>query len=295
MKLLVSPVHDPYLNIAVERYLFDHYDGEEIVFLWVNDPCVVIGRNQNAWLETDLTVLKEEHAVLCRRYTGGGAVWHDRGNLNYTWITEEDSPSGIISMIRDVLHSFGIPALTNERNDLLINGKKFSGTASLMDDGIHLYHGTLMVDVDISRLERVLTPSKLKMKSHGIDSVRSRVMNLNTICSELTVEALIQRFTEMYPGKSVPWPGKEAQDLRNALSSEEWLLEQSPKFDVLLEYRIHGSLYRVSIDVDSGRITNAAVSTDDLRPVDVLLVEEQLAGEVFDEEKIGEIVKEAVQ
>ena len=294
MKHLVSPVHDPYLNIAVERYLFDHYSGEELVLLWVNNPCVVIGRNQNAWLETDHTALKEEQAVLCRRYTGGGAVWQDRGNLNYTWITEENSPERIIRMIQDTLQSFGIPALRNERNDLLIGDRKFSGTASLMDEGVHLYHGTLMIDVDLDRLERVLTPSVLKMQSHGIDSVRSRVMNLNTLSRELTVEGMIQRFLQLFPSEEIPWPGEEAQDLRSVLASEKWLLEQSPKFDVLLEYRIHGSLYSVSADVHSGRIEQVSVSTDDLRPVDTSALEEQLTGMLFDEDTIRRKIKETV-
>ncbi|MBR2990486.1 MAG: lipoate--protein ligase [Solobacterium sp.] len=296
MKRLVSPVCDPYQNIAVERQLFDDYDGEDTAFLWVNDPCVVIGRNQNPWLETDRDAMKQEGVLLCRRYTGGGAVYQDRGNLNYSWISRDTTPQRMISMITEVLKSFGIKAVRSERNDLMIDDRKFSGTASLRDDGISLYHGTLMISVDRERLARVLTPSRLKIESHGIDSVRSRVMNLSDM-ADISTEAFTARFLELFPGDDIPWTGqKESVRMRrNELSSAEWLLEQTPGFDALLEYRINGSLYQAAVKTDSGRITEAILYTDSLDPFGLEHVSERMKGCLFDRDTLEEIIKEAVQ
>ncbi len=296
MRIVVSPQYDPYLNIAAEKTLFDEYDGEDTVFLWVNDPCVVIGRNQNAWLETDRTVLEEEDVRICRRYTGGGAVYQDHGNLNYSWITGSDSPKRILDMVSGTLRSFGMDAVRSERNDLLTEGRKFSGTASLRDDGKYLFHGTLMIGVDIARLERVLKPSRLKMQSHGIDSVRSRVINLNTVLPELSTERFTERFSELYPADTGVFPGDrdDVKALRNQLAGDAWLYEQSPGFDVLLEYRINGSLYQVSAKIVSGRIDAASVYTDSLDPADVSHIADRLRNMLFDEERIEEVIRAAL-
>ena len=295
MKRLVSPVRDPYLNIAVERQLFDDYDGEDTAFLWVNDPCVVIGRNQNPWLETDRDAMKQEGVLLCRRYTGGGAVYQDRGNLNYSWISCDTTPQRMITMITEILKTFGIEAVRSERNDLMIDDRKFSGTASLRDDGISLYHGTLMISVDRERLARVLTPSRLKIESHGIDSVSSRVMNLSDM-ADISTEAFTARFLELFPGDDIPWPGDKdsVRMRRNKLSSAEWLLEQTPGFDAVLEYRIHGSLYQAAVKTDSGRITEASLFTDSLDPSGLEYVSERMKGCLFDRDTLEEIIKEAV-
>lgn len=296
MKCLVSPVHDPYLNIAVERQLFDDYDGEDTAFLWVNDPCVVIGRNQNPWLETNRDAMKQEGVLLCRRYTGGGAVYQDRGNLNYSWISRDTTPQRMICMITEVLKTFGIRAVRSERNDLMIENRKFSGTASLRDDGVSLYHGTLMISVDRERLARVLTPSRLKIESHGIDSVRSRVMNLSDM-ADISTEAFTARFLDLFPGDEILWPGESdsVRKRRNVLSSAEWSLEQTPGFDALLEYRISGSLYQLAVRTDSGRIAEASLYTDSLDPAGLEHVSERMKGCLFDRDTLEEIIKEAVQ
>ena len=295
MKHLVSPSTDPYLNIAAERQLFDDYSGEDTVFFWVNDPCVVIGRNQNPWLETDRDAMKKEHVLLCRRYTGGGAVYQDRGNLNYSWISRDATPERLITMITNVLNTFGIRAVRSQRNDLLIGERKFSGTASLRDEGISLYHGTLMIRVDRERLSRVLTPSKLKIASHGIDSVRSRVMNLADL-ADITSEAFTERFLAQYPSEETGWPGdsEDVQKRRKRLMSEEWLLEQTPGFDAVLEYRINGVQYQVTVKTDSGRIVQAQVYTDSLDPAGIPGIAEHLNGCLFDREIVERILKEAV-
>lgn len=267
MRLYCADSHDPYVNLAVEQALFAR--REEAVYLWRNAPCVVIGRNQNPYQEADLDYMKEHNVSLVRRCTGGGAVFQDLGNLNYSFFTECDSPSYIIGLVKEVLASFGIAVEQSGRNDLLAGGKKISGTAFLYDDD-YLYHGTLLVDVCKDQLERCLTPSALKLQAKGIDSVRARVVNLRELSDEITVVGLIQRFEELLGTKaeSVPITGqicREAEKLR----SDHWLYGESPQYEITLERRLGGNLYQFALHVEQGRIRDLKVYTDALKTPDM--------------------------
>lgn len=186
----------PYRNLAMEEYLLLHCDKEEcILYLWQNRNTVVIGRNQNAWKECLVSKLEEEDGYPVRRLSGGGAVYHDLGNLNFTFLVRKDNydVDRQLDVILNAVKKLGIHAEKSGRNDILIDGHKFSGNAFYEQGDCCYHHGTLMVNVNLGELSRYLTVSKDKLKSKGVDSVRARVANLTEYAPDLTVEELKEK------------------------------------------------------------------------------------------------------
>ena len=206
-RLLVcrSRSFDPYENLALEEALLSRVgEGELILYLWQNEGTVVIGRNQNPWKECRTALLAEEGGHLARRLSGGGAVFHDRGNLNFTFLMNEadyDLPRQL-TVLERACRSLGIPAQRSGRNDLLAEGRKFSGNAFYKHNGKAYHHGTLMVNVDMERVSRYLSPSKAKLAAKGVDSVRSRVVNLREFVPGLSIDrladALVDALMDVY-------------------------------------------------------------------------------------------------
>ena len=208
--------------------------GEETVYLWVNAPCVVIGRNQNPYRETDLPYLTDYGISLVRRFSGGGAVYHDLGNLNYTCITRNPEPMGILTLVRSVLRSLGVQAVPGGRNDLLVGDRKVGGMASQLDR-VCLHHGTLMVEVDLHTLTRALRPSPLKLRAKGIPSVRARVANLTEFLPGLTVSRLTEMFRETLGLEETPLEvTPSVLETESELRSLDWLYGESPDYDLSL-------------------------------------------------------------
>ena len=189
---------DPYENLALEEALLDRVrPGELILYLWQNERTVVIGRNQNPWKECRTALLAEEGGRLARRLSGGGAVFHDLGNLNFTFLmaAEDYDLPRQLTVLERACQSLGIPAQRSGRNDLLADGRKFSGNAFYKHNGKAYHHGTLMVDVDLEKVQRYLSPSRAKLAAKGVDSVRSRVVNLREFVPCLTIAALSDALT----------------------------------------------------------------------------------------------------
>ena len=186
---------DPTWNLALESWLFDRQTEETILYLWQNAPCVIIGRNQSAAREADLELARQLAVPVIRRQTGGGAVWHDLGNLNFTYITNEDDDpdtpyAAFLQPLMEVLAGQGIPVAFNGRNDLCVADRKVSGSAARLRGGRLLHHGTLLVCSNLTRMTQLLTPDADKLQRNGVRSVRSRVANLSEFAPELTVEKL---------------------------------------------------------------------------------------------------------
>jgi len=206
--IYVSLETDPYFNIAAEYQLFMETGPETALFLWQNRPAVILGRNQNVFAECDMAFLKTNKIFPVRRLSGGGAVFHDLGNVNFTFLAREENAdiARYLKVIRDAVQSLGVECAFSGRNDLLACGKKFSGHAYYADDGHFFYHGTLMISVDMGMLAGALKPSFLKLNSKGIDSVISRVINLSDICGSITPQsmkdALIQAFMAEYAAEA---------------------------------------------------------------------------------------------
>src|SRR5699024_4579045 len=173
-----------YINLAIEEYVLNNF-GEKDTYLlfYINEPSIIIGKNQNTLEEVNTDYVEENNIKVVRRLSGGGAVYHDEGNLNYSFITKDDGDrfhnfAKFTEPIVKALNSVGVPAELNGRNDLLIEGKKFSGNAQFLTRGRMFSQGTLMFDSEIEHVVSALNVSKEKIESKGIKSIRSRVTNI---------------------------------------------------------------------------------------------------------------------
>ena len=282
--------HDPHYNLAVEQFLLESVaEGQCILYLWQNQNTVVIGRNQNPWKECRTTLLAEEGGILARRLSGGGAVFHDLGNLNFTFLLPQADYDleRQLSVIRDAVRSLGIPAEISGRNDILAGGRKFSGNAFYKNGKRAYHHGTLLVEADMEKLSRYLSPSKAKLHAKGVDSVRSRVVNLKSLNPEVTVDALKAALQEAF--KAVyhcPLTFLEEQNLDQhriaALTqrnrSWEWNFGQKLPFTVECAGRFPWGGVQVQLAVEDGIIRQATIYSD---AMDALLIpqwRERLAG-----------------
>ncbi len=262
---------DPQENLAVEQALLEATDaGCCTLYLWQNQNTVVIGKNQNAWKECRTALLEQEGGKLARRLSGGGAVYHDLGNLNFTFLlpTEDFDLSRQFSVLQRALLRLGIPAELSGRNDLTADGQKFSGNAFYHHAGRSYHHGTLLVSADLDRMSRYLRPSAAKLKAKGVDSVRSRVTNLCALRETLTVAklqtALIDAFTEVYgsvPTFAAPDPEAVAR-LTARNRSWEWNYGAQLPFDFSCGDRFPWGEVQIELKVDGGTVTRAKVYTD---------------------------------
>lgn len=265
--------NDPYYNLAVEQYLLESVEDRCILYLWQNENTVVIGRNQNPWKECRTTLLGEEGGHLARRLSGGGAVFHDLGNLNFTFLLpqEDYDLARQLTVIREAVRSLGIEAEISGRNDVLAQGRKFSGNAFYKNGKQAYHHGTLLVDADMEKMSRYLNPSKAKLQSKGVDSVRSRVVNLKELNPDITIDALknamADAFSRVY--------GMEAQmlcetDLDNTRISEltqrnrswDWNYGQKLPFTFECEARFPWGGLQIQLQVENGTISTAKVYSD---------------------------------
>ena len=224
----------PYENLGLEQYLTGQAaPGQCILYLWQNCPTVVIGRNQNVWAECRPEAMEEDGVLLARRLSGGGAVYHDLGNLNFTFIARSAlySVPRHLEVILKSLSLLGIPGEISGRNDLTVRGRKFSGNAFYRSGDFCCHHGTLLVDADLTAMSRYLSVSKEKLASKGVASVPARVVNLKTLAPDLTIDglcqALIQAFGQVYGASpreisEEDLPSEELSRLADAMD-QEWV------------------------------------------------------------------------
>lgn len=265
---------DPYRNLATEKQLMDTTGATECtLYLWQNQNTVVIGHNQNAWAECRTTLLSQEGGHLARRLSGGGAVFHDLGNLNFTFLVAKENYDldRQLSVIQQACAMAGITAEKSGRNDLLANGCKFSGNAFYSNKTHAYHHGTILINVDMDKLSRYLSPSKAKLQSKGVASVRSRVVNLQQLAPELTVEAMAQymekAFSQVY-GCPVETAALTSEDetrikqLAEEYGSWEYLYGTSLPFGFSCEGRYPWGGIRLELDARQGLVANAKVYSD---------------------------------
>ena len=189
---LTTSTNDPYLNLAYEEELLNiaQDEGRAFFMLWQNKNTVVIGKNQNPWRECNVDALKNDGITISRRITGGGAVYHDMGNLNFSFIFPNSNwdKAKDFQIILDALSGFNIKGEVTGRNDMVAEGKKFSGNAYANKRDAFLHHGTLLVSSDMSVFPRYLSPSREKLRAKGVASVSSRIINLCELSADITVE-----------------------------------------------------------------------------------------------------------
>lgn len=270
---LISPSGDAYENLARDELLLRRLAPDSVaLYLYVNARAVIIGRNQNPYIECDLSKLDADNVQLVRRLSGGGAVYHDGGNLNYSFL----APEGLYDqqrqtgVILEALKEFGIAAEVSGRNDLTANGFKFSGTAFCQLGANRLQHGTLLIDSDLSALPKYLTPSPLKLQAKGIKSVRARVCNLREMSAHISVSAMqaaLRRAFEKEYGAPEPYLMDESffsdlEALKQQRMARKWRIGESPRYDVELETRLSAGLFRLCLNVAGGVISDCRVFSD---------------------------------
>ena len=282
--LLRSEGHDPFHNLALEdKLLADMAQtptlADAILYLWQNEHTVVIGRNQNAWVECHTALLEEEGGRLARRTTGGGAVYHDLGNLNFSILLPQrdfdvDKSFGLIVC---TVRELGLNAERSGRNDILLEGMKFSGNAFRLARGVGLHHGTILLNSDYQRLGRYLTVAPEKLRARGIPSVRSRVTNLSSFLPELGLEqltaAIEEAFIAQYGGASptverIPTEQFTAQAdfpaRHERFASWDWRYGEALRFEHEIGARYEWGLVRLGFAVENGRIRQLRFDSDAL-------------------------------
>lgn len=267
--------HDPHVTLAAEEYILDRLcPGDVVLYLYSHERAVIIGRNQNAWSEVRTAQLFSEGGKLARRISGGGAVYHDSRNLNFSFIASPGSYdlSRQTEVLLSAVKSFGIDAVLSGRNDLLAEGRKFSGNAFCHRKTGSFHHGTILIDTDTAAMSRYLSPPADKIAAKGIASVRSRVINLSELCPSLCVDmmadALLSAFSERY-GSPEPYAfPKEAQGELDGLiarnASEEWIFGRSPACDVSITGRFAWGGVELALGVREGHIVSVCVFSDSL-------------------------------
>ena len=274
-RILPGDSFDPWHNLAVEALLFETLQPDEAVFyLWQNQNTVVIGRHQNAWKECRVKLLEDEGGRLARRSTGGGAVYHDLGNLNFSFVMPRsacDVPRQL-SVVQRAAAACGIDAAFTGRNDLVIaqNGAKFSGNAFKYSDAVALHHGTVLVNVDMDRLGRYLAPGKDKLRAKGIESVRSRVCNLSVLNPAIDIPgltaALKDAFVEIYgPAEAMSVADLDAarlSELEAQYASWDFRMGRALPFDATLERRFDWGGLTLHLSLRQGVVTAAQVFSD---------------------------------
>jgi len=287
---LITDSVDPYENLALEELLFETQGEGATFYLWQNERTVVIGRNQNAWRECRVELLESEGGKLARRSSGGGAVFHDLGNLNFTFLLPKEHYDLVrqLGVIQKAAAKFGIETSFTGRNDLVLTatGEKFSGNAFRFSNSVALHHGTILISADFSRLGRYLAPSQMKLESKGVKSVVSRVTNLGLQNPALTVEtmkkALMEAFEEEY-GAYEPhtWDLIDKEKLeqkRQTYASWDWKFGTTPAFNVSLENRFDFGCFELLMNVKNGIVESATCYTDAMDASLAARVEAMLTG-----------------
>lgn len=295
----ISETGYPYHNLATESWLMDTVPQDTVtLFLWQNDHTVVVGRNQNCWAECRVNELEADGGYLVRRLSGGGAVFHDMQNLNFTFLAN-DADYNVdlqLKVIIRAMEKLGLEAEKTGRNDITIEGKKFSGNAFYQSRGKRYHHGTILVDVDTDAMSKYLMPSKAKLESKGVSSVKSRVVNIKQLVPDLTIERLktvmIEAFEEVY-GQAAETLDQESLDLskiaeREAVfSSWDWKFGRNVPFSFETEViRYPWGSAQVQLNVEKSTIKDAEIFSD---AMDALFIESlvpRLINQTFDQKSI---------
>ena len=272
-RLFISNSGDGWNNLGCDEYFIDHASPDDMLLhFYVNSNAVIIGRGQNPWAECNLEAMRRDNVQLVRRISGGGAVFHDSGNLNFSFIAGENiyNVERQLGMILSAVRALGISCEFTGRNDLLAEGRKFSGNAFCRRKKIHQHHGTLLIGSDLSRLQNYLNVDPRKLQSKGVKSVRSRVCNLNEFAPGLTTSAMLSALQDAfraeygeYEPMSVPDPAAVAPYIQKH-ASDAWRLGETPRFDEQIDHRFPWGNVQLLLTLRKGRVHSLNVYTDAL-------------------------------
>lgn len=302
--------YDASMNIALETYLVENkLVDEPILLFYINRPSIIIGRNQNTIEEVNQPYIDEHGIEVVRRMSGGGAVYHDLGNVSFCFIKDDDGSfrdfAGFTRPVIEALHKLGATEARLEgRNDLLIDGKKFSGNAMYAKDGRMTAHGTLLFNSDLEEITNALKPRKEKIESKGIKSIRSRVTNIAPYVDEKYRSLSIEEFRDVLlleifgvdSKEDVPQYHLTAEDWEKveAIRQErfgnwDWNYGESPEFDIEKREKFPFGLVDFRFNVAQGKVASAKIYGDFFGLGDIKDVEEALVGQRFERESFERV------
>jgi len=301
LRILKSAVTNPWFNLATEDWIFNTLNPDShTLFLWRNSETVVIGRSQNPWVECKTDKMEADDVFLARRQSGGGAVFHDLGNTNFTFLSPSDAydQEANFTIIINALKKLGIDATLSGRNDMQVGDRKISGSAFRHAADRSFHHGTLLVNANMQKLGDYLNPHPLKLKAKGIKSVRARVANLvdfnETINHETLSDAIIEAFCE-YHGETAQVEQLDEASLAkqptlNAyyqqMADWDWRFGKTPEFSHHIETRFDWGMMDVHIDVKQAMITEVVIFSDALNVELIDLLKETLTGIRYNKKEI---------
>lgn len=301
-------ITDPAMNLALEEYVLKHVQSDEdFLLFYINEPSIIIGKNQNTIEEINAEYVKEQGIHVVRRLSGGGAVYHDLGNLNFSFITNDDGKSfhnyrKFTQPVVEALHQLGVKAELTGRNDIQVGERKISGNAQFVTKGRMFSHGTLMLNSEIENVVSALKVNAEKIQSKGVKSIRSRVANISEFLAEpLPMEEFKRKLLHSLFGSGhVPeltlteadWEGVRRL-AEERYRSWDWNYGKSPAFNVRKTKRLEGvGTFDIRLNVAGGLITEAAFYGDFFGASDVSELAEKLKGVRYEEAEVQSLLEE---
>lgn len=306
MIIIDSPSHNAYFNIASEEYLLNKYPEKDIFLLYINAPSIIVGKFQNTLAEINLEYVKEKDVKVVRRMSGGGTVYHDLGNLNFSFHTKWKGGdfldfSTFTEPVVTLLNKLAVPAKLVGRNDLLVEGKKFSGNAKLIRKGKMIQHGTILIHSDMSVLVDALKINPLKYVDKGIRSNRSRVTNLidylpeNTTTESFKKLLIDEMLKENKYAEIIEFDESDIREIERLTKEKyetwEWNFGHSPDYNFKQAIKIPAGFIEVHLDVNKGYIEKAKIFGDFFASEPIEEFEAKLIGEKHDIESIKEVLE----
>lgn len=310
IRVLRSPITNPWFNLAIEDWIFRHLDPQtHVLYLWRNERTVVIGQNQNPWVECRLDKMKQDDVYLARRQSGGGAVFHDLGNTNFTFLSSKENykQDANFNIIIDALKKHDITAETSGRNDLIVGGKKISGSAFKHTSNLSFHHGTMLIDADLTQLANYLNPHPLKLEAKGIKSVQSRVANLKEFNKEIDHDALSHSIIESfckYHGATAKVEDLNMEDLKNIeplnnfyqkMSDPDWRFGKTPEFSHSLETRFDWGIINIHLNIKKGVIDECIIFSDALDIDFIQTLQQKLAQLSYTKDAIDDKLQQLIE
>ncbi len=304
MLIIRSNTSNPAFNLATEEFLMNHKQ-DNWFYLYINDPSIIVGKHQNSLAEINVDYVKENNVIVIRRTTGGGAVFHDPGNLNFTFIMKEHPGETAdfrkyTQPIIDVLQAMDVDAKFEGRNDMTIEGKKFSGNAKAFYNNKILQHGTLLFDSTLPNLSQALKLNPLKYRDKAVKSISSRVTNISEhLKHDITLEEFEKRIVDhvrtMYADAEVYELTDEDRAAIQKLVDEkygtwDWNFGYSPKYNLQKGIKTSGGHVEVNLDVRKGQIEDVKIFGDFFNTREVSELEDMLRGAPHERDKIKELL-----
>ncbi len=301
MIIIRNSCTDPYFNLASEQYFLDHAE-EPVFMLWRNEKTVVIGKNQNAYAEIDKEYADLHGISVSRRLTGGGAVFHDLGNVNFSFIMPKGEAESLdfkrfTEPIIRCLGKLGANAELSGRNDILVNGKKVSGNAQCVYKGRVLHHGTLLYSADLSDVAGVLRVDPEKFVGKGIKSVRSRVANIKDVADvEMDVVEFIDYIESSFDGQKREFTENEIKEIdrlsKEKFSTWDWIWGRSKKYTLRAKERFSFGTVELLLDTDGGIIKEIKFLGDYFGVEDISVLEQALTGVRYESTEITSVLND---